>query len=104
MFRGSAEDRRKRQRIAVARGRKQWAPRAVEAAAVAPKLDHARHYGRIFHEIQNRLMTKKGSCCICYAEDNPVIHLQSCNHDVCVGCMRSYCHAALGDISMLLPV
>ena len=39
-----------------------------------------------------------------YAEDNPVIHLQSCNHDVCVGCMRSYCHAALGDISMLLPV
>ena len=38
MFRGSAEDRRKRQRIAVARGRKQWAPRAVEAAAVAPKL------------------------------------------------------------------
>jgi hypothetical protein len=104
VFRGSAEDRRKRQRIAVARGRKQWAPRAVEAAAVAPKLDHARHYGRIFHEIQNRLMTKKGSCCICYAEDNPVIHLQSCNHDVCVGCMRSYCHAALGDISMLLPV
>ena len=38
VFRGSAEDRRKRQRIAVARGRKQWAPRAVEAAAVAPKL------------------------------------------------------------------
>ena len=104
MFRGSAEDRRKRQRIAVARGRKQWAPRAVEAAAVAPKLDHAPHYGRIFHEIQNRLLTKKGSCCICYAEENPVIHLQSCNHDVCVGCMRSYCHAALGDISMLLPV
>ena len=104
MFRGSAEDRRKRQRIAVARGRKQWAPRAVEAAAVAPKLDHARHYGRIFHEIQNRLLTKKGSCCICYAEDNPVIHLQSCSHDVCVGCMRSYCHAALGDISMSLPV
>ena len=104
VFRGSAEDRRKRQRIAVARGRKQWAPRAVEAAAVAPKLDHAPHYGRIFHEIQNRLLTKKGSCCICYAEENPVIHLQSCNHDVCVGCMRSYCHAALGDISMLLPV
>jgi hypothetical protein len=104
VFRGSAEDRRKRQRIAVARGRKQWAPRAVEAAAVAPKLDHARHYGRLFHEIQNRLLTKKGSCCICYAEDNPVIHLQSCSHDVCVGCMRSYCHAALGDISMPLPV
>ena len=74
------------------------------ATAVAPKLDHARHYGRLFHEIQNRLLTKKGSCCICYAEDNAVIHLQSCNHDVCVGCMRSYCHAALGDISMSLPV
>ena len=41
---------------------------AVEAAAVAPKLDHARHYGRLFHEIQNRLLTKKGSCCICYEQ------------------------------------
>ena len=100
VFRGSADDRRQRRRVAVASGKTQWKPAMVEAAAIAPRLQHARHFGSFLHEVQNRFLAPKGSCCICYGDNTPVIQLKQCSHDVCVDCMRSYCHAALGDISM----
>ncbi|KAJ1459599.1 hypothetical protein M885DRAFT_613207 [Pelagophyceae sp. CCMP2097] len=66
----------------------------------APRLSHARFYGRWVFRAWNAIALRKGECAICYADDSVVLGLLGCGHRICVECLRRYAQAALGDISM----
>ena len=63
----------------------------------AKKIPHAT-YTPILNSLMNRTL-KVGECTICFGEEK-CFRLPGCKHEVCVDCLRSYVHTALGDASM----
>jgi len=63
----------------------------------AKKIPHAQ-YRPIMNAFLNRMLTK-GECTICFCEEK-TFKLPGCKHEVCLDCLRSYIHTALGDASM----
>ncbi|GMI10766.1 hypothetical protein TrRE_jg3075 [Triparma retinervis] len=65
--------------------------------AKAKKIPHA-SYTPIWNSVLNKML-KTGECTICFG-DEKTFKLPGCKHEVCLDCLRSYIHTALGDASM----
>jgi hypothetical protein len=65
----------------------------------AKKIPHG-SFNPILNALMNRFLLKVGECTICFGDDEKVFKLPGCEHMVCIDCLRSYVHTALGDASM----